>query len=62
MEYSKTMDQDHHKTLEMLKNEIAITRNSDLKTSATLGESVIQQHTEMADQMAQKMNIATGVS
>jgi len=62
MEYIKTMDQDHHKTLEMFNNEIATTSNSELKTVVTQGQSVIQQHTDMADQMAQKMNISSGFS
>lgn len=62
MEYIKTMDQDHHKTLDMFKSEIATTSNADLKTAVSQGEPVIQQHTDMADQMAQKMNVQTGVS
>ena len=61
MEYIKAMDQDHHKTLEMFKNEAATTSNSDLKTAVSQGQPVIQQHTDMADQMAQKMNVPTGL-
>ena len=62
MEYVKTMDQDHHKTLSMFKNEVATTTNPDLKTAVTQGQSVIEQHTDMADQMAQKMNVTTGMT
>jgi len=62
MEYVKTMDQDHHKTLGVFNNEIATTSNADLKTTVSQGQSVIEKHTEMADQMVQKMNITTGVS
>lgn len=57
MEYMKAMDQDHHKTLDMFKNEEQTTSNQDLKAAVQQGEPVIQQHTDMADQMAQKMNI-----
>jgi putative membrane protein len=60
-EYIKAMDQDHHKALDLFKSEIATTSNSDLKSAVAQGETVIEQHTEMADQMAQKMNISTGM-
>ena len=56
-EYVKTMDQDHHKTLGMFQNEVATTSNQDLKAAVQQGTSVIQQHTEAADQLAGKMNI-----
>jgi putative membrane protein len=61
-EYIKAMDQDHHKALDLFKGEIATTSNADLKAAVTQGETVIAQHTDMADQMAQKMSISTGVS
>jgi putative membrane protein len=57
MEYVKAMDQDHHKTLGMFQNEIATTSNADLKTAVQQGVTVIQAHTQMADDMATKMNI-----
>lgn len=57
MEYIKNMDTDHHKTLGLFNNEIATTSNMDLKTAVQQGQTVIQQHTDMADQLAQKMNI-----
>jgi putative membrane protein len=55
MEYIKAMDQDHHKTVGMFQNEIATTQNDQVKTAAQQGLPVIQQHTEMADQLSQKM-------
>ena len=58
-EYIKTMDQDHHKTLGMFQNEVATTSNQDLKAAVQQGIPVIQQHTDMADQLAGKMNIPT---
>lgn len=57
MEYIKAMDQDHHKTVGMFNNEIATTSNADLKAVVSQGKPVVQMHTDMADQMAQKMNI-----
>jgi putative membrane protein len=56
-EYLKAMDQDHHKTLSMFKNEAAATTNADLKAAVLKGETSIQHHTEMADQMCQKMGV-----
>lgn len=56
-EYMKTMDVDHHKTLSLFDNEIATTSNTDLKTAVTQGETVVKQHTDMANQMTQKMNL-----
>ncbi len=58
-EYVKAMDQDHHKTLGMFQNETATTSNQDLKAAVQQGTPVIQQHTDMADQLAGKMNIPT---
>ena len=57
MAYIRNMDQDHHKTLGMFNNEIATTSNMDLKAVVQQGQPVIEQHTEMADQLAGKMNI-----
>lgn len=57
MEYVKNMDADHHKTLGLFNNEIATTSNPDLKSAVQSAQTVIQQHTDMADQLAQKMNI-----
>ncbi len=57
MAYIRDMDQDHHKTLGMFNNEIATTSNADLKAAVQQGVPVIQQHTDMADQLAGKMNI-----
>ena len=55
--YIRNMDQDHHKTLGMFNNEIATTSNTDLKAAVQAGVPVIQGHTDMADQLATKMNI-----
>ena len=57
MEFVKAMDMDHHKTLTMFKSKADSTQNADLKTALTGAIPVVQQHAEMADQMAQKMNI-----
>ena len=57
MAYIRNMDQDHHKTLGMFNNEIATTSNMDLKAAVQQGQPVISQHTDMADQLAAKMNI-----
>jgi putative membrane protein len=57
MEYVKLMNQDHHKTLTLFQNEESTTSNQDLKTAVQQGEQVLKQHTDMADQMAQKMNM-----
>ena len=58
-EYLKAMDTDHHKTLAMFKNEADATTNSDIKTAVSQGIPVIQQHTDMADQISQKMGVPT---
>ncbi len=55
--YIRNMDQDHHKTVGMFNNEVATTSNMDLKTAVQGAIPVIQGHTDMADQMATKMNI-----
>ncbi len=56
-EYVKAMDQDHHKTLGLFNNEIATTANPDVKSAAQMGQPVIAQHTDMADQLATKMGV-----
>ena len=62
MEYIKVMDQDHHKTLGLFQNEIATTSNADLKTAVQQGATSVQMHTDMADQLATKMNIPTATT
>lgn len=62
MEYVKNMDVDHHKALGLFNNEIATTTNDALKAAVQQGQTVIQQHTDMADQMAGKMNIPVATS
>ena len=56
-EYIKNMDVDHHITLGLFNNEIATTSNPDLKNTVQQGQVVIKGHTDMADQMASKMNV-----
>ena len=58
-EYIKDMDTDHHKTLGLFNNEIATTSNADLKTAVQSGQTVVAQHTDMADQLAGKMGVPT---
>ena len=58
-EYLKAMDTDHHKTLAMFKNEEATTTNPEVKTAVSQGLTVIQQHTDTADQLAQKLGVPT---
>ncbi len=53
-QYFMTMSKDHHKTLDMFKAEESSTSNTDLKAVVSQGEQVVQQHTDMADQMVQK--------
>ena len=57
MEYIKAMDIDHHKTLAMFQNEEKTTQNDQVKMAVQQGEPVIAQHTEMADQLSQKMGL-----
>jgi putative membrane protein len=56
-EYIKSMDIDHHKTLMLFKNELANTTNDQLKADVQQGEPVIQDHTDKADQLSQKMGL-----
>lgn len=58
-EYITAMVGDHHKDLGEFKAEQDTTANADLKTVVTQGTQVIQMHTEMIDQMAQKNGIST---
>jgi putative membrane protein len=56
-EYIKAMDLDHHKMLGMFKNQAAATTDADLKAAISQGETAIQHHTEMADQISQKLGV-----
>ena len=58
-EYITAMVADHHKDLGEFKTEQDTTANADLKTTVAQGTTVIQQHTEMIDKMAQAKGIAT---
>ncbi len=58
-EYIANMDTDHHKSLGLFNNEIATTANPDLKSTVQQGQTVVAQHTDMADQLAGKMGVPT---
>ena len=58
-EYITAMSTDHHKSLTEFKAEETATANPALKTTVMQGEQVVQQHTDMIDQMAQKKGIPT---
>ena len=58
-EYIKAMVADHHKDLGEFMTERDTTANQDLKTTVAQGTTVIKEHTEMIDQMAQAKGIAT---
>ena len=53
-QYIQAMVKDHHKDLAEFKSEERSTNNTDLKSTVSQGEQVVQQHTDMIDQMAQK--------
>ncbi len=56
-EYVTAMVGDHHKDLGEFKAEEQSTSNADLKSTVSQATQVIQQHTEMIDQSAQKMGV-----
>lgn len=58
-EYIKMMVEDHHKDLSEFKAEESSTSNSELKSTVAQGTQVIQQHSDMIDQIAQKNGIST---
>ena len=58
-EYITAMVADHHKDLAEFKTEETTTANPELKSTVAQGEQVVQQHTDMIDQLAQKDGIAT---
>ena len=54
-QYMQAMDADHHKALDLFKQEESTTTNSSFKAAVKHGESVVAQHTKMADQLAPKV-------
>jgi putative membrane protein len=56
-EYISAMDKDHHKTLTKFQNEIATTQDATLKTAVQQGATDVQEHTQMADDLSQKMGL-----
>lgn len=61
-QYITEMVKDHHKDLAEFKSEESSTSNTDLKNAVSQGEQVIQQHTEMIDEMAKKNGISAPTS
>lgn len=57
-QYIAAMVKDHHKDLAEFKAEEGSTSNTDLKTTVSQGEQVIQEHTTMIDQIAQKNGVS----
>ena len=58
-EYIKAMVADHHKDLAEFTAEENSTGNAELKSTVAQGKQVVQQHTDMIDQIAQKNGVAT---
>lgn len=58
-QYIAAMVKDHHKDLAEFKAEESSTQNADLKSTVSQGEQVVQQHTDMIDQIAQKNGVST---
>ena len=54
-QYMADMDTDHHASLDAFKLEEQNTTNSKFKATVKNGERVVSQHTEMADQLSQKL-------
>lgn len=57
-EYIKMMVEDHHKDLSEFKAEESSTSNADLKSAVSQGTQVIQQHTDMIDEIAKKNGVS----
>ena len=58
-EYMTAMDTDHHKALDLFKQEKASTTDAKFKAAVSNGEKVVAQHTMMADKMVSKTGTAT---
>ena len=54
-QYMTAMDQDHHKALDLFKQEESTTQDKELKPIVKGGEKVVAQHTTMADKMVTGM-------
>ncbi len=57
-EYIKMMVEDHHKDLSEFKAEESSTSNADLKSTVSQGTQVIQQHSDMIDDIAKKNGVS----
>ena len=58
--YIKAMVKDHRKDLQQFRHEAASTQNPTLKQNVEQGEQVIQQHLQMAEQLAQAHHVMMG--
>lgn len=56
-QYVEAMDKDHHEDLEDYQNEVSSTQDGSLKTAVQAGEKVIQEHTQMIDEISRKMGM-----
>lgn len=56
-QYAEAMDKDHHEDLKDFRKEINDTQNAQLKPVVIEGEKVIEQHTQMADDLARKFGV-----
>ena len=54
-QYMTDMSADHHKALDLFKQEESSTQNAAMKPVVAKGEKVVAQHTMMADKMATKL-------
>lgn len=59
-EYAAYMKKDHHKDLREFREEASATSDPTLKAAVTKGETVIAEHTRMADQLAAANGVAAG--
>lgn len=59
-EYAAYMKKDHHKDLREFREEASATSDPTLKAAVTKGETVIAEHTHMADQLAAANGAADG--
>lgn len=61
-EYVQNMDMDHHHDLKEFQDEIASTKDPQLKQAVEAGEKVIAEHTRIIDGIARKMGMSPGNS
>jgi putative membrane protein len=54
-EYMNAMDMDHHKTLDAFNQELQSTTDQKFKATVAQGQTVVAQHTQMADSLQSKL-------